>query len=55
MVTTVALVQLDGRLSTDPDADQLTLEWQGPFGTVTGAQPTVLLPLGRHVITDDRR
>jgi hypothetical protein len=44
------LVQLDGRLSSDPDADQLTLEWQGPFGTVTGAQPTVLLPLGTHVI-----
>jgi hypothetical protein len=45
--TTVAL---DGTLSTDPDGDQLTFEWQGPFGTATGAQPTVLLPVGTHVI-----
>jgi hypothetical protein len=43
-------VQLDGTQSTDPDGDQLTFEWQGPFGTATGAQPTVLLPLGTHVI-----
>ncbi len=43
-------VQLDGTQSTDPDGDQLTFEWQGPFGTASGAQPTVLLPLGTHVI-----
>lgn len=43
-------VQLDGTASTDPDGDQLAFEWQGPFGTATGAQPTVLLPLGTHVI-----
>ena len=43
-------VQLDGRLSSDPDADEITFEWQGPFGTATGAQPTVLLSLGTHVI-----
>ena len=52
----LSAVPLDGRSSSDPDGDQLTFEWQGPFGTATGAQPTVLLPLGRHVIrmiTDD--
>ena len=43
-------VQLDARASSDPDGDQLTFEWQGPFGTATGAQPTVVLPLGKHVI-----
>jgi hypothetical protein len=43
-------VQLDGTASTDADGDQLSFEWQGPFGTATGPQPTVLLPLGRHVI-----
>lgn len=43
-------VELDGTQSSDPDNDQLTFEWQGPFGTATGARPTVLLPLGRHVI-----
>ncbi len=46
-----ATLQLDGRLSSDPDGDALHLEWSGPFGTVTGVQPTVALPLGRHVIT----
>ncbi|HEX6132911.1 MAG TPA: hypothetical protein VFZ24_02935 [Longimicrobiales bacterium] len=44
-------VQLDGTLSSDADGDALVLEWQGPFGTVTGSQPTVLLPLGRTVVT----
>jgi hypothetical protein len=44
------LVHLDGRSSSDPDGDQITYEWQGPFGTTTGAQPAVLLPLGTHVI-----
>ena len=43
-------VQLDGTASRDPDGDPLSFEWQGPFGTATGAQPTVLLPLGTHVI-----
>jgi hypothetical protein len=43
-------VQLDGRSSFDPDGDQLVYEWSGPFGTAAGAQPTVLLPLGRHVL-----
>ncbi|HEX6057920.1 MAG TPA: hypothetical protein VFZ11_02790 [Gemmatimonadaceae bacterium] len=43
-------VRLDGGLSSDPDGDPLAWEWSGPFGTAAGAQPTVLLPLGRHVI-----
>jgi hypothetical protein len=43
-------VELDGSSSTDPDGDQLSFEWQGPFGTVTGVRPTVVLQLGRHVI-----
>jgi hypothetical protein len=45
------LVHLDGRSSSDPDGDQITYEWHGPFGTATGAQPAVLVPLGTHVIT----
>lgn len=44
-------VELDGSLSSDADGDGLTYEWTGPFGTATGVRPTVLLPLGRHVIT----
>jgi hypothetical protein len=44
-------VELDGSQSTDPDGDQLSYGWKGPFGTATGVRPTVLLPLGRHVIT----
>jgi hypothetical protein len=46
-----ATLQLDGRLSSDPDGDAVQLEWSGPFGKATGMQPTVTLPLGRHVIT----
>jgi len=45
------LVQLDGSRSADPDGDPVALEWHGPFATVTGAHPTVSLPLGRTVVT----
>jgi hypothetical protein len=39
-------VTLDGGGSYDPDADPITYEWSGPFGSVMGARPTVILPLG---------
>jgi len=45
------LVQLDGSRSADPDGDPVALEWHGPFATVTGAHPTLSLPLGRTVVT----
>lgn len=43
-------VRLDGSASTT-DGQPITLEWRGPFGTITGVQPTVTLPLGRHELT----
>jgi hypothetical protein len=46
-----AQVALDGSASTDPDGDQLTFSWSGPFGTAAGAAPLVLLPVGTHTVT----
>lgn len=46
-----ALVQLDGSLSSDPDGDQLSFSWSGPFGEVTGVNPLVQLPFGDHRIS----
>jgi RHS repeat-associated protein len=46
-----ASVTLDGTASTDADGDALGYSWSGPFGTATGAQPSVSLPLGTHTIT----
>ena len=43
-------VTLDGRAS-EADGGPGILQWTGPFGTATGLQPTVTLPLGRHEIT----
>ncbi len=34
-------VALNGTGSSDPDSDPLTYAWTGPFGTVSGASPTV--------------
>ena len=44
-------VQLNAGSSVDPDGHAMAFEWQGPFGTATGATPTVVLPLGTHVVT----
>jgi hypothetical protein len=43
-------VQLDGSASSDPEDDALAFGWTGPFGAASGMNPTVLLPLGTHVI-----
>jgi hypothetical protein len=43
-------VRLDASAS-DLEGTPVTLEWRGPFGTVTGLQPTVTLPVGRHEVT----
>lgn len=51
-------VLLDGTASSDPDQDQLTYTWTGPFGTAEGPTPQVTLDLGEHLITlavDDGR
>lgn len=46
-----ATVELDARLSVDPDGDPLAYRWSGPFGTASGAQPQVQFPLGASVTT----
>ena len=40
-------VKLDGTGSYDPNNDQIvSYTWTGPFGSATGATPTVTMPLG---------
>lgn len=45
-----ASVTLDGTGSIDPDNNLLIFTWTGPFGMVTGATPTVNLPIGTHIL-----
>ena len=51
--STGAVATLNGALSSDPDGDPLSFAWTGPsfVGTLTGATPSVQLPLGTHTIT----
>jgi len=44
-------VTLDGTASADPEQGGLEYQWTGPFGTATGPQPVVTIPLGTWVIT----
>lgn len=48
-----ASVTLNGTGSSDPDGDTLTFAWTNPsfVGVLTGATPSVQLPLGTHTIT----
>jgi len=43
-------VTLDGTGSYDRDGDRLSYTWTGPFGTATGATPTVSLPAGTSTV-----
>ena len=51
MTSAATAITLNGSGSSDPDSDALTYTWTGAFGSATGANPSIALPLGSHTIT----
>lgn len=49
--TSGAMATLNASGSSDPDHDSLIYTWTGPFGSMTGINPQIQLPLGVHTIT----
>jgi hypothetical protein len=49
--TAGASVTLNGAGSSDLDGDALTMNWTGPFGSASGTNPVVDLPIGTHTVT----
>jgi|GEM_PF-5857374 len=46
-----ASVSLNGTNSSDADGDPLTYNWTGPFGSASGATPTVTMPIGTNNVS----
>ena len=44
-------VTLDGTESYDNDGDPFVHEWYGPFGTITGISPSVVIPQGFYTVS----
>jgi RHS repeat-associated protein len=42
---------LDGSSSYDPDGDLISYHWYGPFESVSGIAPLVLIPEGRYTVS----
>ena len=46
-----SVVTLDGTESYDNDGDPFVHEWYGPFGTITGPSPSVVIPQGFYSVS----
>ena len=46
-----SVVTLDGTESYDNDGDPFVHEWYGPFGTITGPSPSVVIPQGFYTVS----